>query len=157
MNNHHLCNHKQLITDYNLSPHVQHYKTRLWASAQCDGCPAEYRWCPLFNAAKFGWRPLLECRAVTLRRRETHWSSLDCPKLPKRSQPLVGWSSPYCEVMWKRYCCLRIFFPIVDTCLSYEDITRQICAMVPKCQFFCVLYFQRATCSTFQTCILNSH
>jgi len=22
---------------------------------------------------------------------------------------------------------------------------------------FCVLYFQRATCSTFQTCILNSH
>jgi len=22
---------------------------------------------------------------------------------------------------------------------------------------FCVLYFQRAACSTFQTCILNSH
>ena len=22
---------------------------------------------------------------------------------------------------------------------------------------FCVLYFERATCSTFQTCILNSH
>ena len=27
---------------------------------------------PLLNAAKFGWRPLLECRAVTLPRRETH-------------------------------------------------------------------------------------
>jgi len=22
---------------------------------------------------------------------------------------------------------------------------------------FCILYFQRAACSTFQTCILNSH
>ena len=28
------------------------------------------------------------------------------------------------------------FFPIVDTCLSSEDIARQSCKMVPKCQFF---------------------
>ena len=43
---------------------------------QCDGRPAECRWRPLFNAAKFGWRPLLECpcRAVTLPRRETSWN-----------------------------------------------------------------------------------
>ena len=26
----------------------------MWASAQPDGRPAEYRWRPLFNAAKFG-------------------------------------------------------------------------------------------------------
>jgi len=26
----------------------------MWTNAQCDGHPAEYRWCPLFNAAKFG-------------------------------------------------------------------------------------------------------
>jgi len=26
-------------------------RTRMWANAHCDGCPAEYRWCPLFNAA----------------------------------------------------------------------------------------------------------
>jgi len=39
--------------------------TRMWANAQRDGRPAEYRWHPLLNAAKFGWRPLLECRAVT--------------------------------------------------------------------------------------------
>ena len=36
----------------------------MWANAQRDGRPTEYRW--LFNAAKFGWRPLLEYRAVTL-------------------------------------------------------------------------------------------
>jgi len=34
--------------------------TRMWANAQPDGHPAEHRWCPLFNAAKFGWRPLLD-------------------------------------------------------------------------------------------------
>ena len=28
--------------------------TRMWANAQCDGRPAEHRWRPLFNAAKFG-------------------------------------------------------------------------------------------------------
>jgi len=40
------------------------YKTRMWANAQRDDRPAKHRWHPLFNAAKFGWRPLLECRAV---------------------------------------------------------------------------------------------
>jgi len=29
-------------------------KTRMWANAQRDGHLAEYRWRPLFNAAKFG-------------------------------------------------------------------------------------------------------
>jgi len=28
--------------------------TRMWANAQRDGRPAEYRWLSLFNAAKFG-------------------------------------------------------------------------------------------------------
>jgi len=30
---------------------------------------------------------------------------------------------------------LKSFFPIVDTCLSCEDIARQICAMVPRWRF----------------------
>jgi len=83
-----------------------------------------------------------------------------CLKLPDQSQPLVGRRLPYCEDMWRRYCCLTIFFPIVDMCLICEDIARHNCAMVPRWRFlaiFCVLYFQRAACSTFQTCILNSH
>jgi len=51
----------------------------MWANAQRDGGPAEYMWRPLFNAAKFGWRPLLECRAVTLPKRETRWNLLGAP------------------------------------------------------------------------------
>ena len=53
----------------------------MWAGAQRDGRPAEYRWRPLFNAAKFGWRPVLECRAVTLPRRDTVEISWGAPNL----------------------------------------------------------------------------
>jgi len=84
-------------------------KLEMWANAQRDGRPAEYRWRPLFNAAKFGWCQLLQCRAVTLPRYETRWNLQGCPKLPDRSQPLLGWSSSFCGYMWRRYCCLTIF------------------------------------------------
>ena len=33
---------------------VFHIQLEMWANAQPDGRPAEYRWRPLFNAAKFG-------------------------------------------------------------------------------------------------------
>jgi len=36
----------------------------MWANAQRDGRPVEYRGRPLFNADKIGCCPLLECRAV---------------------------------------------------------------------------------------------
>jgi len=104
--------------------------------------------------------PLLECREVTLPRRETHWNVLGCSKLANRFQPLVGRSLPYCEDMWRRHCCLASFFPIVDTFLNCDDIARHTCAMVPRWRTFSdfwVLHLQRAGCSTFQTCILDSH
>ena len=141
--------------------HAESKSTRMWASpsnwAQRDGRPAEYRWRALFNAAKFRWRPLTECRAVTLPRCESRWNLQGCPKLTKRSQPLVGRSSPYCEDMCRRYCCLTNFFLIVDTCLSCEYVARQGCAMVPRCVIFVSCIFKRAACSTFQTCLPNSH
>jgi len=44
----------------------------MWTNAQRDGRPAEYRWHrPVLNAAKFGSRPLLKCRAVTLPKYES--------------------------------------------------------------------------------------
>jgi len=69
-------------------------KLEMWANAQPDGRPAEHRWCSLFNAA-VSLTPTTTCRAVTLPRRETSWNMVGCPKLTKRSQPLVGRSSPY--------------------------------------------------------------
>jgi len=123
--------------------------TRMWADAQCDGRPAKYRWRPLFNAVKFGWCPLLECRAVTPLRHETRWNLQGCPKLTNRSQPLVGRSSPY-EDMWKRYRCLTSFFPIVDTWLSCEDTARQSCPMVPKWRFFASCIFSELRAAHFR-------
>jgi len=116
---------------------VMNNKLEMWATAQHDGRRAEYRWRPLFNATKFRWCALLECRAVTLPRRETRWNLLGCPKLANRSQPLVGRSSPYCEDMWGRCCCLTSFFSDCQyMCLSCEDIARQSCAMVRRWRFF---------------------
>jgi len=105
------------------------------ANAQRDGRPAEYRWRHLFNAAEFGWRPLPECRAVALPRRETRWNLQGCPKLDNRSTPLVSRSSPYYKDMWRKYCYLLFnnFFGIVHACLSCEDIAPQTCAMVRRC------------------------
>jgi len=89
------------------------------ANAQHDGCPAEYRWCPL-----------LECRAVMLPRRKTHWNLQKCPKLANRSQPLVG-----CFTTLWGHVGKTIFFPIVNTCLSCKDIAQQSCVMVPRWRF----------------------
>jgi len=33
---------------------MKYINTTMWANAQRDGRPAEYRWRPLVNAAKFG-------------------------------------------------------------------------------------------------------
>jgi len=92
------------------------------------------------HRAKFGWPPSSAVAAVTKLRCDTDWNYLGCPKLPVRSQPLVGRSSPYCGNMWTRFYCLTNFFPIVDMCLSCEDIADKV---VPWCAngVFCVLYF----------------
>ena len=86
------------------------------------------------QCAKFGWPSLRDVGAVTKPRCETHWNMLGYPKLTNRSQPLVDRSSPYSENTWRRYCCLTIFYQIVDICLSCEDIARQSCAMVRRWQ-----------------------
>jgi len=90
-------------------------------------------------------------------------NSLKFAVVPQTGKPISAVSGPKFAILWghlEEILLFNIFFPIVDTCLSYEDTARQSCAMVCRWRifgFFCVLYFQRATCSTFQTCILNSH
>jgi len=37
-----------------MTPSLLKTKLEMWANAQRDGRPAEYRWHPLFNTAKFG-------------------------------------------------------------------------------------------------------
>jgi len=92
-------------------------------------------------------------RAVTLPRHE----QLKFGGVPQTNETISTASGPKFTILWghlEDILLLNNFFPIVDMCLSCEDIARQICAMVPRWRFlttFCVLYFQRAACSTFQT------
>ena len=58
------------------------------------------------------------------------------PQTPETISAASSRSSPYCGDMWRRYCCLTSFFPIVNTCLSCKDIAKQSCGMVPRWQFF---------------------
>jgi len=178
----------------------------MWANAQRDGRPAEYRWRPLLNAAKLGWRPLLECRAVTLPTERKTWAqsefrtwqnsvtgqqppkiysapaqetakhrarfgwlslgdvaAVTMPKrvnplkfagVPQTNEPISAASGPKFTILWGHVGEILLFdqfSPIVDKCLSCEDIARQTvwwCADGEFLAIFCVLYFQRAACST---------
>jgi len=62
-----MCSSKRQIRDGQRLATINHqitYKkignTRMWANAERDGRPVEHRRRLLFNAAKFGWRPLLD-------------------------------------------------------------------------------------------------
>ena len=55
--------------------------------------------------------------------------------VPQTNEKISAASTPYCKDMWRRYCCLTSFFPIVDMCLSCEDIAQQSCGMVPRWRF----------------------
>jgi len=79
------------------------------------------------------------------------------PQTANHFQPLVGQSSPYCEDMWRRYCCFTSLF---SDCWYMSSLQKcsptKLCENVQMANF-CILYFQQAACSTFHTYILNSH
>jgi len=103
----------------------------MWANAQRDGRPAEHRWRPRFNAAKFGWCSLLDCRSKT-RKPLKFVGVLQTGKL------ISAASGPKFTILGghvEDILLLNKFFSIVDTCLSCEDIARQSCAMVPRWRF----------------------
>ena len=109
--------------------------TRMWANAQPNGRPAEHRWRPLFNAQSLA---------------DAHYY-MPCSNTTKTPKPLkvagvpqtTGWISAVSRlkftILWahvEEILLLNSFFPIVDTCLSCEDIARQNCGMVPRWRFF---------------------
>jgi len=110
---------------------------RMWANAKRDGHPAQYRWCPLFNATKFGWRPLLECRLVTLPKVPRLETVEICLVLETRQQ-ISAASGPKVTILWRHVretLTFNNFFPIIDTCPSCKDIAQQS-AMVTRWRIF---------------------
>ena len=58
-------------------------KLEMWANAQRDGRPAEYRWCPLFNAAVW-----LCSNAAKMR------NPLKLPGVPQTNETISAASEP---------------------------------------------------------------
>ena len=107
----------------------------MWANAQRDGHPIEYRCRPLFNAAVW----LTPTTTVQCSNAAKTQNPLKFAGVPQTTGSISVASKPKFTILWdiwRRYCCCLIsFFPIVDTCLSCEDIARQSCAMVPRWRF----------------------
>jgi len=58
--------------------------------------------------------------------------------VPQTNETISAASGPKFTILWRHVeeiLLLNKFFPIVDTCLGCEDITRQSCAMVPRWWF----------------------
>ena len=114
----------------------------MWADAQRDGRPAEYRWRPLFNAAVW----LMPNTGVPCSNTAKTRNPLKLAGVPQTNETISATSMPKFTILWghvEEILLLNKFFLIVDTCLNCEDIARQSCAMVPGCRFlasFCVLY-----------------
>jgi len=115
----------------------------MWADTQRDGHQAKCTWCPLLNAID-------QVAKIMKPRHKAQWNLMRCPKLANWSQLLVGWSSLYCEDMWRFCSCLTSFFLIVDTCLSWKDIARQSCAMVSKWRIFVSCIFSEPRAAYFR-------
>jgi len=131
----------------------------MWANAQRDGRPAECRWRPLFNTA-FWLTPTTRVPCSNPAKSRNLLKLAGVPQTNETISPARGpyYCSPYYGDMWRTYCCLTSFFPIVNTCRSCEDIARQSCAMVPRWRFLATFLhpiFSASACRTFQTCILK--
>jgi len=70
--------------------------TRNVGQSQRDGRPAEYRWCPLFNPAKFDRRPLLvPCSNAAKRRNPLKFAGA-----PQTRQQILVASAPKFTIFW---------------------------------------------------------
>ena len=73
------------------------YKTRMWATAQLDGRPAEYRWRPVINAAKFGSRA--HCSSAVQYAAMTR-NPLKFAGVPQTNETISAASRPKFTILW---------------------------------------------------------
>jgi len=127
-----LATHLQLVT-FSAAGFIIliHIPTRMWANAQGDGCPAEYRRRPLFNAAVW----LTPDTGVPCSNAAKTQNPLKFAGVPQTTGLISATSGLKFTILWEHVeeiLLLNNFFPIVETCLSCKDIARQSCAMVPR-------------------------
>jgi len=85
---------------------------------------------------KFGWPPLSDVGAVMMTQNPLKFAG--APQICQPISAVVDRSSPCCQDMCRRYCCLTSFF---SDCLNCKDIAWQSCAMVHRWHFFASCIF----------------
>jgi len=80
----------------------------MWADAQRDGRPAEYRGRPLFNAIVW----LMPTTRLPCTNAAKMRNPFKLGGVPQTTGPTSAASWPYCGDMWRRYCYLTSFFPM---------------------------------------------
>jgi len=146
--------HYAMLNPNPTNPNRSTKKVKTRNGGQCPTWwpPAKYRCRPLFNAAKFGWCPLLDYHAVTLPRRKTRWKLEMCWGATTRQQISATSSAKY-TIFWGHVgeaLLFNKFFPVVDTCVSCEDMARQSCVMVPRWRFFASCIFREPCAAHFR-------
>ena len=68
----------------------------MWANAQRDGCPAEYRWRPLFNAAVW----LTPTTRVPCSNAAKTRNLLKLPGVPQTNEMISAASGPKFTILW---------------------------------------------------------
>jgi len=84
-------------------------------------------------------------------------------RVPQTPEMISVVSGPKFAILWRHVediSMFNVFFRLSTYALiakTQPDKVVRWCADGDFLRHFCVLYFQRAACSTFHTCILNSH
>jgi len=132
----------------------------MWANAQRDGRPAEYRWRPLFNSAVW----LTPTTGVPCSNAAKTPNPLKFPGVPQTNETISAGSGPKFTILWGHVEDILLLNKFFSDCRYVPQLPRYSptklsdgAEMAIFGDFFWVLHLQRAACSTFQTCVLNSH
>ena len=83
----------------------------MWANAQRDGRPAEYRWHPLFNAAVW----LTPTTRVPCSNAAKMRNPLKLPGVPQTNETITAASGPKFTILWgpveEIYCLIKHYLP----------------------------------------------
>ena len=107
----------------------------MWANAQRNGHPAEYRWRCLFSCKVW----LTTTTGVPCSNAAKTRNPLKFAGVPQTGKLISAISGPKFAILWghvEEVLMFNKFFPIVNTCLCCKDIPRQSCAMVPRWWIF---------------------
>ena len=132
------------------------YELEMWANAQRDGRPAEHRWRPLFNAAV----SLTTTTRVPCSNAAKTQSPLKLPGVPQTNERISAATEPKFTILWgpieEILLLNKFFFGLSIHALVAKIWPDKVVGWCPDGDFW-VLHLHRAACSTFQTCILDSH